>query len=79
MDPLITWQQNRPSLSDSLPAAELQPAWLAFINTFLPWELAALSWGPLGPTVPPKGSAVWSLRCHLPWMLLWFLPFEDSK
>jgi len=49
MDPLITWQQNRPGLSDSLPAAELQPARAAFANTFLPWEPATLPWGPLAP------------------------------
>lgn len=52
MDPLITWQQNRPGLSDSLPAAEPQPARLAFVNTFLPRELLALPWGPVAPWWP---------------------------
>lgn len=54
MDPLITWQQNRPGLSDSLPAPEPQPAPSAFVNTFLPWEPAALPRGTGGPHDPPR-------------------------
>lgn len=42
MDPLITWQQNRPGLSDSLPAAPPKPAGSAFVNTFLGWEPAEM-------------------------------------
>lgn len=56
MDPLITWQQNRPGLSDSLPAPEPQPAGAAFLNTFLPWEPAALPRGTGGPQDPPRSA-----------------------
>lgn len=65
MDPLITWQQNRPGRSDSMPVAEPQPAWLAFVNTFLPWEPAAPPWGPV---VPPGvlGRLGWPIPVVLP-------------
>lgn len=63
MDPLITWQQNRPGLSDSLPAAELQPARSAFFNTFLPWELATLPWGLVAPQSPQEP---WGTRLAAP-------------
>lgn len=64
MDPLITWQQNRPGLSDSLPAAEPQPAWSAFVNTFLPWEPAALPWGLVAPRSPQEPGGAWLAGPH---------------
>lgn len=72
MDPLITWQQNRPGLSDSLPAAEPQSAWLAFVNTFLPWELATLPQGPMA-----SQSALRSPR-GLGWPVPMVLPARDA-
>lgn len=76
MDPLITWQQNRPGLSDSLPAAQPKPAQSAFVNTFVGWERAALPRGLVARrSLGTKGLGR-SPRCRLPGMLLGLLPFE---
>lgn len=91
MDPLITWQKNRPGLSDSLPTAEPQPVWSAFVNTFLPWELVALPWRLVAPQSPwepwgaqlagPHGAACWGCCfSSLPlkaWREIW-LEFREA-